>query len=97
MIHSLKNLLNRKLRATGGGTGRRIQAAVIVAAVEAAIAAEYPAGSGIRAATFRDGIVSISCDRAVDAQEIKLRESEILAEASRRLGAGTVKKLRVTC
>ncbi|MBI4457385.1 DUF721 domain-containing protein [Candidatus Uhrbacteria bacterium] len=98
MIDSLKNLLNRKVRATGGGLGERIKASVIVAAVDAAIAAVYPAGAAwIRSRTFREGIVTVCCERAGDAQEVKLKETDILAEANRRLGAGTIKKLRVTC
>ncbi|MEK9152462.1 MAG: DciA family protein [Patescibacteria group bacterium] len=97
MIDSLKNLLNRKIRATGGGLGERIKASVVVSIIDAAIAGIHATGAAVKARTFRDGIVTVSCEAAVDAQEIRLKESEIIAEANRRLGSGTVKKLRVTC
>ena len=96
MFESLGKLLPHALRTPSAR--KSVEAAMVIASTEEALRDVFGAETTarLRVVSFKNGVITIVCERSVYAQEIALREREVVACANRRLGADMVKKLRPT-
>lgn len=85
---SLRDLLTRSLRTAG--IDRQVRAAQAVDAFGAVVAQHLGAPVAAQAAAvhLRDGVLTVRCGSSAMAQELKLRERELLATLNERVGGG---------
>ena len=81
-----------------GEMRRGVEAAVVIEAGGAAIHLTFgPDVAGhCRAASFKDGVLKVACDRSVYAETLRLREQELIDAVNKRLGSDTVSRIRAT-
>lgn len=85
-LSSIKSLLGRTLRQHGISGG--VEAAQVIAAMEEEIGRRWGQDGrrGITVKYFKDGAIAVSCTSSVWAQEIKIREKEILEAIKQKIG-----------
>lgn len=93
--HKLSDLLGGALQRAG--ITREVAAAVVVQAADEALEAVFGQGvlEAARAHTFADEVLTFVSSDAAFAQEIRLRESALLADIVRRVPRVTIREVQV--
>lgn len=93
---SLKNLLPKSLRRAGAE--RQVRATVIIDRASEVLARIFgeDAAKKMSPKYVRAGVLHIRCTSSAYAQEITLRQDEVLAMLNDRLGESAVRALRAT-
>ena len=93
-MFDLKKILGEGIKKKG--LGKSIQAALVCEDVEKAIQERLPAAIAdkVKVVSLKNYAVSIKTSSSVIAQELKLREADILQQLNDKFGAGVVKNLR---
>jgi predicted nucleic acid-binding Zn ribbon protein len=93
MFEAFGSVVRRNMRR--GRVGGQLRAAVVIAQASAALEELFGSESAakMRPRSFRDGRLKIACDASVYAEEIRLREKEVIASINARLGGPYVKVL----
>lgn len=89
MLESLGKLLPKNLKRAGAG--KSIDAAMIAEEAGRALADAFGEDAAhLRVVSFKDGVVKIACDHSAYAEDVRLRESELVETMNRRIGTERV-------
>ncbi len=93
-MEPLGKLLHRQMQAKPGMTGPMQTVRVIETAVQM-LAECFPSlAVRLTVVSFRGGALTVHAASGAAAAELRLRESQVLAELRERVGAGTVRAIR---
>lgn len=89
-IH-LGDLLPRNLRAAG--IDRQVRAAQVISTFAQVVGQRVNDAISARAqaVVLRDGVLTVRCANSAIAQELRLRERDLLADLNERVGGGVVR------
>lgn len=93
-MQSMKHLLTQSVQRAGVATS--VDAARVVAAAEEVLHAVFPPtiAARMKPLYLKNRTLTVSCDSSIVAQELKLREPDILAALAKKLGSASVDRLR---
>ena len=92
-MHSLGDLIKKHMKPTDR---RTLTAALVLEDVRAALQELFPDhAAGIKAVSYESRVLKLQCDRSVIAEEIRLREPEVLAAINAKIGEDAVDRIRV--
>lgn len=95
MLESLGRLLPKNLKRAGAS--KSIDAAMIAEEAAKALAEAFGDDtSHLRVVSFKDGVVKVACDRSVYAEDLRLREREIVDAMNARIGAHRVTAVKAS-
>lgn len=78
-------------------TSQGVASAMVIEAANGILGAVLPASlaGAARGKSFRDGTLKIACAHSATAQEVRLRQDDIIERLNVRFGAGTVRRLAI--
>lgn len=94
MFEPLGKLLPKSLK--NAGAARKVEAAVMVRKASDVLRDVFGAemASTMHAAVYRDGELTIICDRSVYGKEVELREQDVIEKMNKALGSRVVSRVR---
>jgi len=96
MLHGLGNLM--KERFGKSVIGRQVTAALLVEFVNEKIVEFWGKATLLNQAhalSVKNGMLKIVCSNSIIAQELKLRQSELIREIEKNFGVGAVKRVKI--
>jgi predicted nucleic acid-binding Zn ribbon protein len=93
MLESLGRLLPKNLKRAG--VGKSIDAAMIAEECAKALAEAFGDDAAhLRVVSFKNGILKVACDHSAYAEDLRLRERELVAAMNARIGENRVTSVK---
>ncbi len=94
MLESLGKLLPKSLsRST---VGKSVEASMVVETAATAMKEVFGENAGmLHIVSFKNGILKISCDASVYAEELRLREQETIDALNAHIGSAVIQTIKI--